>query len=163
VKRITHIILFILMSLFISSCDKSVDSVNNKTNEFQFLEINYLFATGASNLMPPVPLDPIGISATFIFHNVSSMQTIKDIFVKDAQVFNAASDTLIGNISMYFYPEIFINPSEKDTITFYKETQKFKLFDPPCRDSIFLKINLKDKYDNYFALKTSNFLYECSY
>jgi hypothetical protein len=136
--------------------------VLDEGNDMQYLEFKFLSADGVSNLMPPNISDPIGINASFVIENKSTKKTIDSIITKKCLVF-LANDSLLGEISMYSYPEIKMFPSQKDTINFYKLTNESKLFDTPCGDSIYVKIQIEDKFENGKELLTNIFLYECSY
>ena len=131
--------------------------------DFQHLEAYYINAEGYSNLMPPNLPDPISFEVSFEFINIYDKKIISGIYPEDVYVYNVNNDVLLGNVQMYPWPEIYLYPGEGDTITFYKNREDSKIFETPCEDSIYLKINLRDQYYRGVQIRTGNFLYECSH
>ena len=78
-------------------------------------------------------------------------------------VYKVNNDVLLGNINMYPWPEVYLYPGISDTITFYKIREDYQIFETPCEDSIYLKINLRDQYYRGVQIRTGGFLYECDH
>ena len=162
-KNISKKIFFITISMFLTfGCDNSTDPNNIQDNDIQNLEFTFISASGSSNLMPPNISDPIGIVVSFEIKNLSAEKVIEIKKINECTVFSS-NNNLLGKITMYPYPEIRIQPSNNDTISFYKETNESKLFDTPCDDSIYVKIEIEDQFGNSKELLTQTILYECSY
>ncbi len=55
----------------------------------------------------------------------------------------------------------YIYPGQTDTVTFYRLRTDPAAFEPPCGDSIYFKINLRDQFYRGLQIATDTIKYEC--
>ena len=153
----------LILFIFFLSCEKESSSlVISDSNDLVKLEIKYLDGEGYSNLMPPNPHDPVGISFRLEFRNRSISDSINELHFENCYVF-LTTDSLLGEVEIIPWYDINFAPSSVDTVTLGKRREDTRVFDPPCRKSIYLTFDIKDKYDNLLNFQTDSIFYECDY
>ncbi len=80
-------------------------------NDFQHLEITYLFGQGHSDLMPPVIPDPVSILAAFEFRNTYDKKIVAGIYPEEAFLYLLPGGELIETMQMDLWYEIYISGS----------------------------------------------------
>ncbi len=100
------------------SCKEEADILDSGSkekayifNDFQHLEITYLFGQGHSDLMPPVIPDPVSISAAFEFRNIYDKKIVAGIYPEEAFLYLLPGGELIETMQMDLWYEIYISGS----------------------------------------------------
>ena len=132
-------------------------------NDFLLFNINYLRAEGYSNLMPPNRPDPVGILVYLEIRSMYDKKIISGIYPDEVFVYNLSTNKYLGNISMDYWSEIYLYPGHTDTVVLYKLYEDQEIFDTPCYDSLYLKINFRDQYYRGIQIETDPFFYDCDW
>ncbi len=147
--------------LFIREISAVPDYTILENNDFRHVNITYLYGEGISNLMPPIFGDPVAILITFEIRNIYDKKIISGIYPEKGFLYDAKSGILLEEMTMDIWKDVYIYPGQADTVTFYRNKNEINTIEPPCGDSLFIKINLRDQYYRGIQIKTENFFYRC--
>ena len=157
IKRLS--ILFIT-SFFLLACEEDLP----QRSVLNDLEIQFLSGLIEANLGPVVPPDPIYCRIELLLINRNSEESLGGLNIPSAQVFIDSTNKLLGGFPFSTDWDGMLEPDDEDTVTLVKDSDilEERPFDPPCREFVYLELEVKNGSYEPKSFRTDSLFFTCS-
>lgn len=162
--RISFLPAAVLATALLCSCEDSDRCLCPRGDDSQlpYLSVTWLDGNIGANLMPPVPVDPIGFQARLILANANPRETYT-IRIPSADVILADNDSLLGTIRIETDWDGVLFPAEQDTVFFFKLTETERIFGPPCNERVWLDFLIQRSDGKATIYRPDPIVFTCVY
>lgn len=162
-KRRGRVFPYVLLALVlgIAACDDDTTGTRDDAARLSDLAVEVLDAYIMADLMPMVPPDPISCHLTLRLTNTHTKHALSGVTIPSAVVCLSKAGLGLGVIRFETDWEGSIGAGEVDTVEVTKITESEEIFDPPCREDVFLVVEIAKNVLEVEHVTTPTYFFSC--
>jgi len=148
------------VALWVPSCDDD-SSEPGEGAGLSDLSIQVLEGYISANLQPVVPPDPILCTLTLRIVNTNATTPHSGLFIPSGSVFLSQNSSELGTILFETPWDGSIGAGAIDTVVVTKIQEGAEIFEPPCGESVYLRLRIAKSAVQYKSFKTPSYNFAC--
>jgi len=151
----------LVFALGTPACDSDTSGPRDDAARVSDLAVDVIDGYISANLMPIVPPDPIACQLTLRITNTNSKHGLSGLSIPSAIVHLSKNGGDLGGIRFETVWDGSIAASEVDTVIVTKIEESQEIFVPPCRDDVYLVVEIVRTLLEVKHVTTPTYVFSC--
>ena len=153
--------ILLVVALGIAACDDDTTGPRDDAARLGDLTVEVIDGYILADLMPVIPPDPIICYLTLRLTNTNTKHALSGMSIPSAVVCLSKAGLGLGVIRFESDWDGSMAPGEVDTARVSKIGESEKIFDPPCREDVYLVVEISKNVLEVKHVTTGDYLFMC--
>jgi hypothetical protein len=154
-------VVLLVAALGIPACDDDTSGTGDDAAQISDLAVDVIDGYISADLMPIIPPDPIACQLTLRITNTNSKHGLSGLSIPSSVVRLSKNGDELGVIRFETDWDGSIAASEVDTVIVTKIEESQEIFVPPCREDVFLVVEIVRNAFEVKYVTTPTYLFSC--